>query len=116
MPGAQSSGDSFSTLTRNLHPHPRLLLGLLLASSFVRLLFSLLPTGVGVVFLHRFGENIGLLAEILLVHHSIPVNDEGHHAGRLVFRRISQEREPLGHFAVDDVTFRAAWAIFPLTR
>jgi hypothetical protein len=29
------------------------------------LLFSLLPTGIGVVFLHGFGENIGLLAEIL---------------------------------------------------
>ena len=63
-----------------------------------------------------FGESIGLLAEILLIHYSILVNDEGHHAGRPVFRRIGHESETLGHFAVYDVTFRAAWAIFPLTR
>ena len=37
-----------------------------LASCLLLLLFSLLPTGIGVVFLHGFGENIGLLAEILL--------------------------------------------------
>jgi hypothetical protein len=93
-----------------------LLLGFLLGSSLLLLLFSLLPTGIGVVFLHSFGENISLLAEVLLIHYSILVNDECHHAGRPVFRRIGQESETLRHFAVYDVTFRAAWAIFPLTR
>src|SRR6266481_1676922 len=93
-----------------------LLVGFLLASSLLLLLFSLLPTGIGVVFLHGFGENIGLLAEVLLIHHSIFSNDEGHHSGRPVFRRIGHESETPGHFAVYHVTFRAARAIFSLTR
>ena len=47
------------------------LLGFLPPSNLLLLLFSLLPTGIGVVFLHTFGENVSLLAEILLIHHSI---------------------------------------------
>src|SRR5271166_4223215 len=91
-------------------------LGFRLASSLLLLLFSLLPTGIGVEFLHRLGENIGLLTEILLVHDSILVDDECHHARRHVFRRIGHESETLGHFAVYDVTFRTARAILTLTR
>src|SRR5258706_1882113 len=49
--------------------------------SHLLLLFSLLPTGIGVVFLHALGENFGFLTEIFLIHHSIHANDEGHHAG-----------------------------------
>src|SRR5208283_4636290 len=64
------------------------LLGFLLDSSLLLLLFSLLPTGIGVVFLHTFGENIGLPAEILLIHHAVLGDDERHHTGRPVFRRI----------------------------
>src|SRR5258708_20767751 len=77
--------------------------------------FSLLPTGIGVVFLHARGENFGLLAKILLIHNSILVNDEGHHAGRQVFRRIGHESETFGHLSVYDVIFRAAGAVFSLT-
>jgi hypothetical protein len=54
------------------------LLRFLHASSLL-LLFSLLPTGIGIVFLHVFGMKIGLLAEILLIHHSINADDESHH-------------------------------------
>jgi hypothetical protein len=49
--------------------------------SHLLLLFSLLPTGIGVVFLHVPGENFRLLTEIFLIHHAIHTNDEGHHAG-----------------------------------
>ena len=49
--------------------------------SHLLLLFSLLPTGIGVVFLHALGENFGVLTEIFLIHHSIHASDEGHHAG-----------------------------------
>src|SRR6266853_1072191 len=91
-------------------------LSFLYASNLVLLLFSLLPTGIGVVFLHSFGVSIGLLAEILLIHHSIQANDERHHAGRSVFRWIGHECDSLGHLPVHDVSSRAAWAIFSLTR
>src|SRR5271165_1750224 len=84
------------------------------ASIFLLLAFSPLPSGIGLVFPHSFGENIGLVAEISLIHDSILVNDEGHYSGRPVFRRIGHESETLGHFAVYDVTFRAAWATFSL--
>src|ERR1035438_2304196 len=85
-----------------------LLLGFLLASSLLLLLFSLLPTGVGVVFLHGSGQGVSLLAEILLVNYSVLVNNECHHAGRSVFCRIGHKSKPPGHFAVYDVTLRAA--------
>ena len=34
------------------------------------------------------GENVALLAKILLIHHSIVIDDEGHHTGRPIIRRI----------------------------
>src|SRR4029077_6559019 len=80
------------------------------------LLFSLLPSGIGVVLLHALGENFGFLTEIFLIHHSIRANDEGHHAGRPVFRGIGHKSESPGHFAVHDVNFPASWGAFPLTR
>src|ERR1700722_20796449 len=92
------------------------LLGFVLASSFHRLLLSSFPTGGGIVFVHCFGENICLLAEVLLIYHAILANDEGHHARRPVFCRIGYERETAGHPAVYDVIFHAAQATFPLTR
>src|SRR5580704_15160696 len=92
------------------------LLGFLLRCSFFLLLFGFFPTGIGVVFLHGFGEDIGLLAEILLIDNSVGADDEGHYAGRLVFRRICHESETLGHFAVYDVTLRATRGTFALTR
>jgi hypothetical protein len=55
------------------------LLVFLLADSLLRLVFRLLPAGIRVVFVHRFGGNIGLLAEILLIHHSVLADDEGHY-------------------------------------
>jgi hypothetical protein len=79
------------------------------------LIIVLCPTGIEVVFLHGLGENIGLLPEILAIHDAVLAHNEGHHAGRPVFRRVGHEGETLGHLAVYDVTFRAAWAIFPLT-
>src|ERR1035437_6385488 len=93
-----------------------LLLGFLPASILLLLLFRLLPTGIGVVFAHGFGENIGLLAEILLIHDSILANNERHHTRRPVFRWIGHESEPFGHFAVYDVTFHAARALNSVTR
>jgi len=56
------------------------LLALLLARRFLGLFFSLLPTGIRIVFLHSFCRGVGLLAEILLIHHPILVNEKGHHA------------------------------------
>src|ERR1022692_4643899 len=57
-----------------------LLLGFLRARNLLLLIFRLLPTGIGVEFLHGFGERIRLLAEILLIHHAIPADHECHHA------------------------------------
>jgi hypothetical protein len=57
------------------------LLDRLLASGLLLLHFGLLPTGIGIVFLHRFRENIGLLAEILLIHHPVAADDKSHDAG-----------------------------------
>lgn len=45
------------------------------------LVLSLFPGGIGVVLLHGFGENIGLLAQILLIHHSVLAHNKRHHAG-----------------------------------
>src|SRR5208282_2952866 len=87
-----------------------------LDSHLFLLLFSLLPARTGVVFRHGFTENVGLFAEIFLKYGSILVNDEGHHARRSVFRRIGHESEALGHFAIHQVTLRAAASILSLTR
>src|ERR1700722_3266034 len=89
-------------------------LGFLVASNLVLLLYGLLPFGIGIVFLHGLGECLGLFPEVLLIHHAIVGNDECHHTGRPVFRGIRYEREPAGHFAVCDITFCPAGAIFPL--
>ena len=71
----------------------------------------------GVVFRHGLSDNIGLSAEILLIHHSIVTHDEGHNSGRL-YTRLDRLRTQklLGHLAANDVAFRAARSIFPLTR
>src|SRR3984957_18098889 len=91
-------------------------LGFLVASNLVLLLYSLLPLGIGIVFLHGLSECIGLFPEVLLIHHAIVGNDECHHAGRPVFRGIRYEREARGHFAVLDITFRPARCIFSFAR
>ena len=57
-----------------------LLLVFLLANGLRLFVVGLLPTGIGVVLAHRFGDNFGLFAEILLIHHSILANDECHYA------------------------------------
>jgi len=57
-----------------------LLVLVLVAGDSLVLLFGLLPTGVELAFLHRRGESIGLLAEILLIHNSILRDHECHHA------------------------------------
>ena len=49
------------------------LLGLLLVSSLLLLVFFLLPTGIRVVCLHSLGEYRGLLTEILPVHDSMRI-------------------------------------------
>ncbi len=60
---------------------PECLLRCLFTDNFLRVhLFCLMPTGIGVVFLHGFGESLGLLAKIFFVHDSILVHDERHHA------------------------------------
>src|SRR5260370_23847692 len=76
------------------------------ASGLLLLLLGLFPTGIRVVLLHAFGENFGLLAEILLVHDSIRANDKCHHPGRSVLSGIRHESKTVGHFAVYDVAFR----------
>src|SRR5580700_4741789 len=90
-------------------------LGVLSVGSFFLLIFSLPPTGIGIVFLHGFGVVISLLAEILLIHGSILANDECHHAGRPICRRIGHESKT-AHFAVSDIVLGAAWRIFSLAR
>src|SRR5580658_620097 len=91
-------------------------LGFLIARSLVRLLYSLLPLGIGIVFLHGLGECIGLFPEVLLIHHAIVGNDECHHPGRPVFRGIGHEREAGRHFAILNVTFCPARCIFSFAR
>ena len=49
--------------------HPSL--GFLLVRRLLLLLFRLLPTGIGVVCLHRFGESTSFLAEIFLLFDSL---------------------------------------------
>jgi hypothetical protein len=56
-----------------------LLLSFLLASSLPLLVFVLLPTGMGVVFLHGLGGSGGLLPKIFAINDAIAANDEGHH-------------------------------------
>src|SRR5580700_11820868 len=90
-------------------------LGVLSVGSFFLLIFSLPPTGIGIVFLHGFGVVISLLAEILLIHDSVLSNDECHYAGRPIFRGIGNESDA-AHFAVCDIILRAAWRIFSLAR
>ena len=51
-------------------------LGVLLASSLLLLIFSLLPTGIGVVFLHGFGDN----GEVLLVNFGFAGDDRSNGA------------------------------------
>jgi hypothetical protein len=50
-----------------------LLTSVLVAGSFLRLLFRLLPTGIGVVLLRFFDDNIGLPAKILLANYPDPL-------------------------------------------
>src|ERR1700676_293969 len=81
--------------------------------AFFRLVFRFAPPGSRVVFLHGFRQHFGLPAEILLVHHSVRANHEGHHPGRPVLRRIRHKSESLGHLAVDDETLRPTRATLP---
>src|ERR1700678_1719146 len=87
----------------------------LIASSLLLLLFSSSPTGIELVFDHLLCDNIGLPTKILFVNYPVVVNNECHHAGRPVFRRIGHESKSIGHFPVYDVTLRATWAVFSLT-
>ena len=91
------------------------LLGFLLVSGLLLHVFDFVPTGIGVVFVHGFGGCAGFLAEVLLIYHAICADDESHHARGSVFRRIGDESESFGHFAVCDVVFRAARGVFSLT-
>ena len=50
------------------------------ASIFLLLAFSPLPSGIGLVFPHRFSDDGGLFTEILLIYDSILVDDEGHYS------------------------------------
>src|SRR5664279_3967909 len=66
------------------------------------------PGFVGIEFGHRFCELNGVLAEVLLVHHSALVDDEGHDARVTVLLRIGDEGEAPSHLAIYDVILRAA--------
>src|ERR1700733_7914388 len=79
------------------------LLRLLYGGGFFDWFLSFPPGGIGVVVLHGFTCVFGLLAEVLLIHNSIFVDDERHHAGVAIFRRIGDERESSGHFPAYDV-------------
>src|ERR1700678_1452041 len=92
------------------------LLGFLAASSLNRFLLSLLPARIRIVFLHCFGQTLGFLPEILLIHHSVLAHHEGHHSRRPVFRRIGYKREPRSHFAVCEITLGCARRFFSLPR
>jgi len=52
----------------------RLIIGLRRACNLFLLIFRLLPTGIGVVFLHGSGNSVSLRAKILLVDDSIRAN------------------------------------------
>jgi hypothetical protein len=87
-----------------------------IADSLLLRLLSLVPSGIGIVFLHDFGDNTGLFSEIFLIYDSIATDDEGHYAGRPIFGWISHESEPFGHLTPYDVALRTARSIFPLQR
>src|SRR5208282_3461415 len=78
-----------------------------LASHFLLLAFRFLPAGGWAIALHVSGNRLGFWAEIFFVDDSILVDDEGHHAGGSVLRRISHEGEAGGHFAIHQIAFHA---------
>src|SRR5271157_6372273 len=69
------------------------------------------PALVGIELRHRFRQLSGVLAEVLLVHNSVLVDDEGREAGIAILLRIGDEGEASGHLSVHDVIFRAAFGI-----
>src|SRR5271157_2064120 len=73
-----------------------------------------LPGLVGVVGLHLFGEVGGLRSQVFLVHGPVLSNDEGHHSGVAVLRRIGNEGEAASHFPIHDVALGAAFCVSAL--
>src|SRR6185437_12641003 len=53
----------------------------------------------------------GVRSEILLVHDAVGVDDERHHAGARVARRVSNGRESADHVSLDDVVERATLGV-----
>src|SRR5271157_1090124 len=73
-----------------------------------------LPGLVGVVGLHLFGEVGGLRPQVFLVYGTVLIDDEGHHSGVAVLRRVGNEGEAASHFPIHDVALGAAFCVSAL--
>src|ERR1700728_844143 len=74
--------------------------GLWLASGAAQRLSSSFPGGIRIICFHRASTRIRCLSQIALINHAIAPDDERHHAGRAVLRRIGHESKSLGHLAI----------------
>src|SRR5271165_3220829 len=79
------------------------------------LLLNSLPCFIGVEFCHRASDLVGGLAQVLLIHNAILVDDEGHDTGIVVLRGISDHGKATSHLAVDDVVLRGPFRISALS-
>src|ERR1700733_6783151 len=77
---------------------------------------GLLPARVGVVGVDFRCGGSGIGAEILFVYLAVVVDDEAHHAGFAVLRRIGNDGKAAQHFAVDDIAVSAAGRVLALLR
>src|SRR5271157_3391693 len=73
-----------------------------------------LPGLVGVVGLHLFGQVGGLRPQVFLVYGTVLIDDEGHHSGVAVLRRIGNEGEAASHFPIHDVALGATFCVSAL--
>src|SRR5208337_1328950 len=76
-----------------------------------RISLHLLPALVGVELGHGGGHVAGRLAQVLLIHHAVLVDDEGHDARIAVLRGLWDYGKSAGHLSVDDVSLGAALGV-----
>src|SRR5437870_2426464 len=77
-------------------------------------LFDSHPFLIRIVLVKGLSQLSGVRAEVLLIDDSILTDNEGHHSGSRVFRRIGQKGKPPSHLAVDDVVLRSTYGLLSL--
>src|SRR4029434_804756 len=68
------------------------------------------------VLFHALGNGRGIRTQILLKDFTLVIDDERHHTGIAVLRRISNNSEAADHLSLHQVTVCAAGRVFPLRR